>query len=312
MDRSKITIIGAGNVGGTIANWIVSKDLGDVVLVDIKEGIAKGKALDLLQATPMLNVDSKIIGTNDYKETKNSDIVVVAAGTTRKEGMSREDLVNTNLKIVFSVVKKAAEYSPNSILIIVTNPLDAMAYVAYKASKFPKERVVGMAGILDSVRFKLLIASELNVSVNDINAIVLGGHDATMIPMERLADVNGIPVKELISKEKIDQIIEKTRKAGGEFLPLLGTSAWVASGMAVCEMIESIVKDKKRILPCSAYLNGEYGAKDLFIGVPVVLGKNGIEKIIEIKLNDEEKKQFNKTVEQVKSVVSSIDFNKLK
>lgn len=312
MKRNKITIIGAGNVGAAAANWLVSKDLGDIVLVDILEDLAKGKALDLSQTTPLLNVDSKIIGTKDSKETKDSDIIIVTAGMPRKEGMTREDLVNVNSKIVASCVKEAVKYSPNAILIIVSNPLDAMVYTAYKISKFPKNRVIGMAGILDSTRFRMLIANELNVSVNDVNAIVLGGHGDTMIPMERLANVNGIPVTELISKNKLNEIIEKTRNGGGEFLPLLNTSAWVAPGMAVCEMVESIIKDKKRILPCAAYLDGEYGVKDLFIGVPVVLGKNGIEKIIEIKFNEEEQKQFNKTAEHVKSIVKVIDFNKIK
>ena len=310
--RNKITIVGAGNVGASAANWIVSKDLGDVVLIDIVEGIPQGKALDLSEATPILNVDSKISGTNSYKDTKDSDIVVITAGSPRKPGMSREDLVEVNSKIVGSVVKEVVKYSPNSILIIISNPLDAMVYAAYKISGFPKERVIGMAGTLDSTRFRFFIASELGVSVNDVNAIVLGGHGDTMIPMERLANLNGTPVTELIPREKLDKIIERTRNGGGEFLPLLNTSAWVAPGMAICEMVESIVKDKKKILPCAAYLNGEYGVNDLFIGVPVVLGKNGVEKIVELKLNSEEKKQFDKTVERVRSVASVVEFSKLK
>ena len=312
MKRNKITIVGAGNVGASAANWIVSKDLGDVVLVDIAEGVPQGKALDLSQATPLFKVDSEIVGTNSYEETKDSDIVVITAGSPRKPGMSREDLVEVNSKIVASVVKGVVKHSPNSILIIISNPLDAMVYVAYKISGFPKERVVGMAGTLDSTRFRFFIASELGVSVNDINAMVLGGHGDTMIPMERLANLNGTPVTELIPKKKLDKIIERTRNAGGEFLPLLNTSAWVAPGMAICEMVETIVKDKKKILPCAAYLDGEYGVKDLFIGVPVVLGKKGVEKIVGIKLNDEEKKQFDKTVEHVKSIVNVVDFSKLK
>jgi malate dehydrogenase len=312
MKRNKITIVGAGNVGASAANWIVSKDLGDVVLVDIVEGIPQGKALDLSEATPLMSVDSRIIGTNNYEDTRESDIVIITAGSPRKPGMSRDDLVEVNSKIVASVVKKAVEYSPNSILIVVSNPLDAMVYTAYKISGFPKNRVVGMAGILDSTRFRFFIASELGVSVSDVNAIVLGGHGNTMIPMERLANVNGIPLTELLSREKLDEIIERTREGGGEFLPLLNTSAWVAPGMAICEMVESIVKDKKKILPCAAYLDGKYGVKDLFIGVPVVLGKKGVEKIIEINLNSEERKQFDKTVEHVKSVVDIIDFSKLK
>jgi malate dehydrogenase len=312
MKRKKITIVGAGNVGASAANWIASKDLGDVVLVDIVEGIPQGKALDLGETMPILGVDSKIIGTNSYEDTKGSDIVVITAGSPRKPGMSRDDLVQVNSRIVGSVVKEAAKQSPDSILIIVSNPLDAMVYVAYKISGFPKERIMGMAGTLDSTRFRYFIASELNVSVNDVHAMVLGGHGDTMIPMERLANVSGIPVTELLPREKLDKIIERTRKGGGEFLPLLNTSAWVAPGIAICEMVESIVKDKKSILPCAAYLEGEYGIKDLFIGVPVVLGRKGVEKIVEIKLNGEEKEQFNKTVEHVKSVVDIIDFNKLK
>lgn len=312
MKRKKITIVGAGNVGASAANWIVSKGLGDVVLVDIVENVTRGKALDLSEATPLLNVDSKIIGGKSYGDTKDSDIIVVTAGVPRKPGMSRDDLVEINSKIVGSVVKEVVKYSPNAILIVVSNPLDAMVYTAYKISGFPKERVMGMAGILDSTRFRFFIASELGVSVNDVNAIVLGGHGDTMIPMERLANVNGIPVTELLSKEKLDKIIERTRNGGGELLSLLNTSAWVAPGIAICEMVESIVKDKKRVLPCAAYLDGEYGIKDLFIGVPVVLGKKGVEKIVEIKLNEEEKEQFDKTVEHVKSVVNVIDFDKLK
>ena len=312
MSRKKITIVGAGNVGASAANWIVSKGLGDVVLVDVLENAAKGKALDLSETTPLLGVDSKIIGTSNYKDTKDSDVVVITAGSPRKEGMSRDDLVEVNSKIMAFVVKESVKYSPNSVLVIVSNPLDVMVYTAYKISGFPKERVIGMAGILDSTRFRYFIASELDVSVNDVDAVVLGGHGDMMIPMERLANVGGVLVTELIHREKLDEIIERTRKGGGEFLPLLGTSAWVASGMAVCELVESIVKDKKRILPCAAYLDGEYGTKDLFIGVPVVLGKQGVEKIIEIKLNEKEKKQFNKTKDHVKAVVDKIDFSKLK
>ena len=311
MKRSKITIVGAGNVGASAANWIVSKDLGDVVLVDIVEGVPQGKALDLSEATPLLGVDSKIIGTNSYEGTKDSDIVIITAGSPRKPGMSRDDLVKVNSKIVGSVVKEIVRYSPNSILIVVSNPLDAMVYTAFKISKFAKERVVGMAGTLDSTRFRYFVAAELGVSVNDVDAMVLGGHGDTMIPMERLAKVNGVPVKKLISKEKLGKIIERTRNGGGEFLPLLNTSAWVAPGMAICEMVESIVKDKKKTLPCAAYLDGEYGVKDLFIGVAAVLGKNGVEEVVEIELNEEEKKQFDKTVEHVKSIISAIDWNGL-
>ena len=310
--KRKITIVGAGNVGASAANWIVSKELGDVVLVDIVEGVPQGKALDLSEATPLLGVDSKIIGTNSYEDTKDSDIVIITAGSPRKPGMSRDDLVKVNSKIVSSVVKEIVKYSPNSILIIVSNPLDAMVYTAFKISGFPKERVVGMAGTLDSTRFRYFVAAELGVSVKDVDAMVLGGHGDTMIPMERLAKVNDVPLTELMSKEKIDAVIERTRKGGGELLRLLNTSAWVAPGIAICEMVESIVTDKKKTLPCAAYLDGEYRVNDLFIGVMAVLGKNGVEGVVEIELNEEEKKQFDKTVEHVKSVVSAIDFSELK
>jgi malate dehydrogenase len=311
MGNNKITIIGAGNVGAAAANWIVAKGLGDVVLVDIQEGAAKGKALDLWEATPLLGVDAEVTGTANYEETAGSDVIVVTAGSPRKPGMSRDDLVDVNSRIVSSVVKSAVKYSPNSILVVVSNPLDAMVYVAYKASGFPKERVIGMAGVLDSTRFRAFIASEVGASVNEVEAMVLGGHGDTMIPMERLAKVKNTPITGLMPKEKLASIIERTRKGGGEFLPLLNTSAWVAPGMAICEMVESIVKDKKRVLPCAAYLEGEYGVSGIFIGVPVVLGKGGVEKVVEIELNKEEKEQFNKTVEHVKSVVEAIDFSKL-
>ena len=312
MERKKITIVGAGNVGASAANWIVSKELGDVVLVDIVEGVPQGKALDLAEATPIMGVDAKITGTNNYEDTKDSDVVVITAGVPRKEGMSRDDLVKVNSKIVASVVKEVVKYSPNSILIIVSNPLDAMVYTAFKISGFPKERVVGMAGTLDSTRFRYFVASELGVSVKDIEAAVLGGHGDTMIPMERLAKVKGVPLTESLSKEKLDSIIDRTRKGGGEFLPLLNTSAWVAPGMAICEMVEAIVKDKKKTLPCAAYLDGEYGVKDLFIGVAAVIGSNGVEEVVELELNEEEKKQFDGTVEHVKSIISAIDFSELK
>ena len=312
MERKKITIVGAGNVGASAANWIVSKELGDVVLVDIVEGVPQGKALDLAEATPIMGVDAKITGTNNYEDTKDSDVVVITAGVPRKEGMSRDDLVKVNSKIVASVVKEVVKYSPNSILIIVSNPLDAMVYTAFKISGFPKERVVGMAGTLDSTRFRYFVASELGVSVKDIEAAVLGGHGDTMIPMERLAKVKGVPLTESLSKEKLDSIIDRTRKGGGEFLPLLNTSAWVAPGMAICEMVEAIVKDKKKTLPCAAYLDGEYGVNDLFIGVVAVLGMNGVEEVVELELNEEEKKQFDGTVEHVKSIISAIDWNEIK
>lgn len=306
MKRNKITIVGAGNVGASAANWIVAKGLGDVVLVDILEGAAKGKALDLLESTPILGVDAKVIGTKNYEETKESDIVVITAGSPRKPGMSRDDLVAINSKIMTSVVSEIIKYSPNSILIIVSNPLDAMVYVAYKTSKFPKQRVMGMAGTLDSTRFKTFIAHELNVSVNDVEAMVLGGHGDSMIPMERLAKVKGKPLTELMPKAKLDQIIERTRKGGGEFLPLLNTSAWVAPGIAIYEMVDSILNDKKKTLPCAALLEGEYGFKHVFLGVPIILGNKGVEKVIELDLNEQEKAEFQKNYEAVKRLISTI------
>ncbi len=312
MKKNKITIVGAGNVGAAAANWIVAKDLGDIVLIDIQEGAAKGKALDLWEATPLLGIDSKIIGTNNYEDTRDSDVVVITAGTPRKPGMSRDDLVAVNAKIVSSVVKEVIKYSPNSILMIVSNPLDAMVYVAHKISGFPKERVVGMAGVLDSTRFRTFIADELQVSVKDVEAVVLGGHGDTMIPMERLAKVKGKEVTKLMPKDKLNAIIDRTRKGGGEFLPLLNTSAWVAPGMAICEMVEAILKDEKKILPCAALLEGEYDVKGLFIGVPVVLGRKGVEEVIVLKLEGNEREQFNRTMEHVKSVVSTIDIDSLK
>jgi len=306
MKRAKITVIGAGNVGAAVANWAVAKDLGDVLLVDIVEGIPQGKALDLYEGTPVLNIDSRVKGTNNYEDTKDSDIVVITAGMPRKPGMSRDDLIMTNAKIVGSVVEQTIKYSPNSILVIVSNPLDAMVYVAYKKSGFPKNRVMGMAGVLDSTRFRSFIAEELDVSVNDVNAMVLGGHGDTMLPMTRLANVAGIPVKDLIGKERLAEIVERTRKGGGEFLPLLNTSAWTAPGISVVDMVEAIVKDKKRVIPCAAYVEGEYGVKDIFIGVPAKLGGNGVEEVLEIKMNEEEQAEFKKTVEHVQSLTQML------
>jgi malate dehydrogenase len=303
----KVTIVGAGNVGATTAHWISSKELADVVLIDILEGIPQGKGLDLLQAMPIEKRDSYVSGTNDYKDTANSDIVVITAGIPRKPGMSRDDLLNTNFNIMKSVVGDVVKYSPNCILIIVSNPLDAMAQTAYKLSGFPRERVIGMAGILDSARFRAFIADELKVSVENVTAFVLGGHGDTMVPLPRYSTVAGIPVTELIEPAKLDAIVKRTRDGGAEIVKYLKTgSAYYAPSAATTEMVEAILKDKKKILPCAAYLQGEYGINGLFVGVPVKLGAKGIEQIIEIKLTPEEKAALDKSAAAVKELVSVI------
>jgi malate dehydrogenase len=287
MDR-KVTVVGAGNVGATLAQRLAEKDLCDVILVDIVEGVPQGKSLDLIEAAPVEKHDAKIIGTNDYEVTKDSNIVIITAGVPRKPGMSRDDLISTNAGIMKKVTEQVVKYSPDSILIIVSNPLDAMCHVAYEASGFPKNRVIGMAGILDSARFRAFIAMELNVSVENTHAFVLGGHGDTMVPLPRFSTVSGIPITELIPQDRIDAIVDRTRNGGAEIVKLLTTSAYYAPASAACEMAEAILKDKKKILPCAAYLEGEYGFNDLFIGVPVKLGASGVEGVIEITLTDEE------------------------
>jgi len=305
--RVKITVVGAGNVGATTAEYIAEKELGDVVMIDILEGIPQGKGLDIFQRGPIEGYDSKVFGTNDYKDTKDSDIVVITAGLARKPGMSRDDLLFKNAEIVKEVVENVVKYSPDSILIVVTNPLDAMAQLAYKISKFPKNRVIGMAGILDTARFRTFLAMELNVSVENIHATVLGGHGDTMVPLARYSTVAGMPITELLPKDKIDKIIERTAGGGGEIVALLKTgSAFYAPAAAITEMIESILKDKKKILPCCVYLEGEYGIKGLYMGVPVKLGRDGVEEIIEIKFNQEEKEAFNKSVAAVRELVDKL------
>ncbi len=306
--RHKVTIVGSGNVGATAAHWIASKELADVVLIDIVEGIPQGKGLDLLEAMPIEKRDSNIIGTNDYADTGNSDIVVITAGIPRKPGMSRDDLLNTNHKIMNDVVGKIVHRSPNCILIIVSNPLDAMAQAAYKMSGFPRERVIGMAGVLDSARFRTFIAQELKVSVENVTAFVLGGHGDTMVPLPRYSTVAGIPITELMDKATLDRIVQRTRDGGAEIVKHLKTgSAYYAPSAAVTEMVEAILKDKKKILPCAAYLNGEYGIHGLFVGVPVKLGAKGIEQIIEIKLTPEEKAALEKSVAAVKELIAVIN-----
>ncbi len=306
-DRKKITVVGAGFVGATTAHWAVSKELGDVCLVDIVEGLPQGKALDLLQASPIEGFDSAIVGTNDYAETANSDIVIITAGLPRKPGMSRDDLMAKNTDIVRSVTEQIAYYSPHAILIIVSNPLDAMVYVAHKASGFPVKRVIGMAGILDSARFRTFIANELDVSVEDVNAFVLGGHGDTMVPLSRYSTVAGIPLPEILSQEKIDALVKRTRNGGGEIVSLLKSgSAFFAPSSAAVQMAETILKDKKRILPCAAYCDQEYQVGGHFVGVPVKLGADGVEKIVEIGLLPEEKEDFQKSVQAVKELVQKI------
>jgi len=307
----KITIIGAGNVGATTAQRIIDNELAnELVLVDIVEGIPQGKGLDMYESTPITGVDVKVIGTNGYEETANSDIVIITAGVARKPGMSREDLLNTNFGIVKEATLKSIEKSPNAIIIVVTNPLDVMAYTAWRVSGFERHRVIGMAGVLDTARFRTFIAMELNVSVEDVYAFVLGGHGDDMVPLVRYTTVAGIPISELLPKEKIDQLVKRTREGGAEIVSYLKTgSAYYAPSAAIVEMVESIVKDKKRILPCSVLLQGEYGLKDVFVGVPVKLGKRGVEEIIELKLTDEEKQALYASASRVKSIIDSLRFD---
>jgi malate dehydrogenase len=305
--RNKISIVGSGNVGATAAHWVASKELADVVLIDIIEGVPQGKGLDLLEAMPIEKRDAHVIGTNDYADTANSDIVIITAGIPRKPGMSRDDLLNTNYKIMSDVVGKVIKYSPNCILIVVSNPLDAMAQAAYKLSGFPRERVIGMAGVLDSARFRAFIAEELKVSVENVTAFVLGGHGDTMVPLARYSTVAGIPITELIAPDRLAQLVQRTRDGGAEIVKYLKTgSAYYAPSAAATEMAEAILKDKKKILPCAAYLEGEYGIKGLYVGVPVKLGAKGIEQIIQIKLTAEEQTALNKSADAVKELCGVI------
>ena len=302
--RKKVSIVGAGNVGATAAHWIVAKELADVVLIDVVEGVPQGKALDLSQALPIEKSDVHVTGSNDYAATANSDIVIITAGLPRKPGMSRDDLLHTNYKIMTDVVQNVVTYSPETILIIVSNPLDAMAQAAYRLSGFNRERVIGMAGVLDSGRYRSFIATELNVSVDNVNSFVLGGHGDTMVPLLRYSTVAGIPITELLSKEKIAAIVQRTRDGGAEIVKYLKTgSAYYAPSAAAVEMAESILKDKKKVLPCAAYLEGEYGINGLFVGVPCKLGARGIEKIYELKLTAEEQAGLQKSAAAVQELV---------
>ncbi len=305
MARSKITVIGAGNVGATTAQRIAEAGLADVVLVDIVEGLPQGKGLDLAEAAPVVGHDAHILGTNDYADTAGSDIIVVTSGIARKPGMSRDDLMNTNAGIVKAVVAAATAVSPNAILILVTNPLDVMCHVALQASGFPRERVLGMAGVLDSARFRTFIARELNVSVEDTHAFVLGGHGDTMVPLPRYSTVAGIPITELMSPERVAALVDRTANGGAEIVGLLKTgSAFYAPAASVFEMVESIVLDRRRVLPCAVLLQGEYGQDNLFVGVPVVLGSNGLEKIIQITLTADEQAAFDKSAGAVREQVA--------
>ena len=302
MDK-KVTVVGAGNVGATAAQRLAEKELCDVVLVDIVEGVPQGKALDLTEAAPIEKHDAHLTGSNGYEETAGSDIVIITAGIPRKPGMSRDDLISTNAGIIKSVTEQIAKYSPNAVLIIVSNPLDAMCHVALEASGFPKNRVIGMAGVLDSARFRAFIAMELDVSVENTHAFVLGGHGDTMVPLPRYSTVAGIPITELISKERIAELVDRTANGGAEIVSLLKTgSAYYAPASAAVEMAESILKDKKKVLPCAAYLQGEYGINDLYIGVPVKLGKDGVEQVIEITLTEEEKTALMKSAAAVQGL----------
>jgi malate dehydrogenase len=309
MRRAKISIVGAGNVGATCAHWAASKELGDIVLVDIPqvEGMPQGKALDLLQSSPVEGFDSKIVGATTYDPTAGSDVVIVTAGIPRKPGMSRDDLISTNAKIVREVAQNVARHSPQAVMIVVSNPLDAMVYVAWKASGFAPAKVIGQAGVLDSARYRTFLATEIGCSVEDVQALLLGGHGDDMVPLARYTSAGGIPVSQLIPKPKLDQIIDRTRKGGAEIVGLLKTgSAYYAPAASTVQMAEAIIRDKKRILACAAYCDKEYGVGGYFVGVPCVLGSGGVERIIEIELDPDEKKMFQTSVAHVKELVDSL------
>jgi malate dehydrogenase len=306
--RKKLSVIGGGFVGSTCAHWAAAKELGDVVLLDINEGAAKGKALDLYEASPVEQFDARVVGTSSYSDIADSDVVIVTAGLPRKPGMSRDDLLATNAKIMKEVCEGVKKYAPNSVLIIVSNPLDAMAYVAKKVTGFPRERVIGMAGVLDTARFRTFISEALDVSVKDVQAIVLGGHGDTMVPMPRHCSVGGVPLTEMMSPEKLDAVIQRTRQGGAEIVNLLKTgSAYYAPAASAVQMAEAILKDQKRILPCAVELGGEYGYKGLFIGVLCKLGGRGMEGVIELKLNDSEKSMLNHSAKAVEELVGALN-----
>jgi malate dehydrogenase len=305
--RYKVTVVGAGNVGATAAHWLVSKELADVVLVDIVEGMPQGKALDLMEATPVEDTDCKVVGSNSYDESAGSDVVVITSGVPRKPGMSRDDLLATNKKIMTAVCEEVKKTSPDAVVIIVANPLDAMCHVAHHVLGFPRERVIGMAGILDTARYKTFVAQEVGCSVEDVHGMVLGGHGDTMVPLPNHTSIGGIPLTELVSKDRIDAMVQRTAKGGAEIVGLLKTgSAFFAPSASVVAMVESILKDKKRVLPCAALLQGEYGYKDLFIGVPCMLGAGGLDRVLELKLDDHEKSLLDNSANAVRELVKAL------
>ncbi|MFT5423486.1 MAG: malate dehydrogenase [Phycisphaerales bacterium] len=306
--RAKISIIGAGNVGATCAHWAAQKELGDIVLLDIpdKVGVAQGKMLDLACCGPIERFDGTLTGTSDYADIAGSDVVVITAGIPRKPGMSRDDLIETNVKIVKSVSENIAKHAPDSIIIVVSNPLDAMVYTAWKASGFPTNRILGQAGSLDCARFRTFLAWEIGCSVEDVQTLLLGGHGDDMVPLPRCTSVHGIPVTDLLDDATIEACVERAKKGGGEVVKLMGTSAWYAPASGTIQMVEAIVKDKKRIIPSAAYLNGEFGAKDLFVGVPALLGASGVEQIIDFKLTDSEQKLFDESASHVNDLVETV------
>ena len=310
MRRAKITIVGAGNVGATCAHWCAAAELGDVVLLDIPqvEDMPKGKALDLMQASPIMGFDSKVIGTNSYADSAGSDVVVVTAGIARKPGMSRDDLLSTNAKIVTSVAEQIKATSPEAVVIVVSNPLDAMVQQVYKTTGFPAQRVIGQAGVLDTARYRTFLAMELGVSVEDISALLMGGHGDTMVPIPSCTSVGGIPITQLLSAERLEEIVTRTRNGGAEIVALLKTgSAYYAPAAATAQMVEAVVRDKKRLIPCAAYCDKEYGVGGYYVGVPVILGTAGVEKIVELKLNAQETQAFQNSVNAVKSLVAAMD-----
>jgi len=305
--RPKITIVGAGFVGSTAAHWIAAKELGDIVLVDIIEGIPQGKGLDLLEASPIEGFDLHVAGTNDYADTAGSDVIVVTSGAPRKPGMSREDLIKVNANITRDCISKAAPLSPNAVIIMVNNPLDTMAHLAKQVSGFPKNRVVGQAGVLDSARYRTFIAMEAGVSVEDVQAMLMGGHGDEMVPLPRFTTIGGIPVTEFVTQARLDAIVDRARKGGGEIVNLLKTgSAYYAPGAAAVQMVEAVLRDKKRVIPCAAYLEGEYGLSDIYFGVPVVLGAGGVEKVIELPLNEDEMALVRKSADGVRASIETL------
>ena len=302
--KSKVTVVGAGNIGGTVALHLALRNYTDVVLVDIVEGLPQGKALDILESGPIERFDASVIGTNNYEDTEGSDIAVITSGKPRQPGMDRSELLNDNQEIVSSVTEQLVEHSPECIIIVVANPLDAMCHVAIETSGFPRERVVGMAGILDTARYRTFIAQELGASVRDVFALVLGGHGDTMVPLPSMATVSGVPITQMLSQEQVDEIVQRTRQGGAEIVDLLGSgSAFYAPAAAIVEMIDAILLDQKRILPCAAYLQGEYGINDLFVGVPVKLGAEGVEEVIELDLTDEEREDLEHSADDVRQMV---------